>query len=245
MNGHCPQVPGSPLRGRAFTLIEVLVVISIIVILLAVSIPTIKALTKGNGEKQAVNLITTLLANARATAISTHKASGVVFYEYPAPATGNASGTNSYAQLITQSGIDAANKVRYFVRVPGTGPQQLPPNIEVATLDYGSNLFKRQGQLSSDVGGTCRVILFDSNGQMVQYNALATDPALSGDQVAQAWNIAGASSSAGGTSSPGFLVYDALAFKTSHDASSSNDNTWLQQNADVLVVNPYTGTVIR
>jgi prepilin-type N-terminal cleavage/methylation domain-containing protein len=231
--------------GRhAFTLIEILVVMSIIIILIAVSIPTIKALTKGNNEKQAVNLITAMLANARATAISTHKTSGVVVYEYPSAnsAPSGFTDTTSYIQLITQSGIDVNSKFRTFIRVPRTDPQRLPKGIQVATLDTGTNQFRTEASTAS--GGRCRVILFDSTGQMVLYNSLATDSSLSTDAIAQAWNIDG-SGITKTASSPGFVIYDANLFNASHQANSANDNTWLRQNADILVVNPYTGTIIR
>jgi hypothetical protein len=42
-------------------------------------------------------------------------------------------------------------------------------------------------------------------------------------------------------------VYDAVLFNASHTAnpSAASDATWLQQNSDVIVVNAYTGNVIR
>ena len=230
-------------RGRrAFTLIELLVVISIIVILLAVSIPTIRSLTKSNREKQAVNLLTTLLANARSTAIATHKYSGIVVYEYPAATSTGSTDATSYVQLITQSTINGTGKIRYFTRVPRTTPQRLPQGIQVAMLDDSVSGFKNQASASS--GGKCRVILFDSTGQMALLNALATDTSLT-DPVSTAWNINGTAGVSQGTSSPGLVVYDASLFLASHNTNPSNDSLWLRQNADVLIVNPYTGNIIR
>jgi prepilin-type N-terminal cleavage/methylation domain-containing protein len=243
----------APPRGRpaAFTLIEVLVVISIVVILLAVSVPTIRALTKGNSQKQAVNLMTTMLANARATAISTRKASGIVIYEYPAVSNGKSNEATSYIQPITQSKYDGANKLRYFVRVPGSGAQRLPSGIQVATLDMGVNAFRTQAADTTtnnlQKGANCRAILFDNNGQLLLANGIATDSSLSTDLVAAAWNLNADSAVTKGSSSPGFLVYDAVLFNASHTAnpSAASDATWLQQNSDVIVVNAYTGNVIR
>jgi prepilin-type N-terminal cleavage/methylation domain-containing protein len=244
----------APPRGRpaAFTLIEVLVVISIVVILLAVSVPTIRALTKGNSQKQAVNLMTTMLANARATAISTRKTTGIVIYEYPAVANKTSNEATSFIQPITQSKYNGVTKVRYFVRVPGSGAQRLPSGIQVATLDVGQNAFRTQsanadGQNGGQFGASSRAILFDNNGQMLLTTGIGTDPSLSADAVAQAWNLHGEVSVTRGSSSPGFLVYDAVLFNASHTAnpSAASDATWLQQNSDVIVVNAYTGNVIR
>jgi prepilin-type N-terminal cleavage/methylation domain-containing protein len=251
------------MKRRAFTLIEVLVVISIVVIMLAVAVPTIRALTKGNSQKQAVNLMTTMLANARATAISTHKPTGIVIYEYPAVANKVSNEATSFIQPVTQSKYDGANKVRYFTRVQGSGPQRLPSGIQVATLDAGVNAFRTQSAnaetaAGGNFGASCRVILFDSNGQMLLANGIGTDPSLATDAVAQAWNLHGDQKSSGGniqqtrgSSSPGFLIYDAVLFNAEHTAAiaagneATADPIWLRQNSDVLVVNAYTGNVIR
>lgn len=251
MHHNRPSTPIARGRHGAFTLIELLVVISIIIILLAVSIPTIRALTKGNNQKQAVNLMTTMLANARATAISTRKCSGIVVYEYP-PTTDikNPTQATSFIQLVTQSKYDGIKSLRYFTRVPGTGAQRLPPAIQVATLDMGVNAFRTQASdtTSSTLlrGANCRVILFDGNGQLLVSRGIATDASLATDPVAQAWNMSADTVSLNkGSSSPAFLVYDAGLFAAQHNASGSTDATWLRQNSDVVVVNAYTGNVIR
>jgi prepilin-type N-terminal cleavage/methylation domain-containing protein len=254
---HTSRPTIAPPRGRsaAFTLIEVLVVISIVVILLAVSVPTIRALTKGNSQKQAVNLMTTMLANARATAISTRKVSGIVVYEYPATTSvTNPSQATSFIQPITQTAYNGSTKVRFFNRVPGTGPQRLTSGIQVATLDVGINAFRTQAtDTGTFLGGNCRVILFDNNGQLLLANGLAIE-ATNTDPVAFAWNLRGdpdqsttqvKQSVTRGASSPGFLVYDAGLFVAQHSTSGSTDAAWLRQNSDVIVVNAYTGNVIR
>jgi prepilin-type N-terminal cleavage/methylation domain-containing protein len=258
---HTSRPTIAPPRGRsaAFTLIEVLVVISIVVILLAVSVPTIRALTKGNSQKQAVNLMTTMLANARATAISTRKTSGIVVYEYPLTnSVTSPTQATSFIQPITQTAYNGATKVRFFNRVPGTGPQRLPSGIQVATLDMGANAFRTQAANTDTstggvLGANCRVILFDSNGQLLMANGLAIE-ATNTDPVAFAWNLRCdpeqsttqvKQSVTRGSSSPGFLVYDAGLFVAQHNATASTDATWLQQNSDVIVVNAYTGNVIR
>jgi type II secretory pathway pseudopilin PulG len=242
-----PSITGR--RSAAFTLVELLVVISIIIILLAVSIPTIRALTKSNSQKQAVNLLTSLLANARATAISTHKVSGIVVYEYPAVSNGQSNEATSYVQLITQSAYNGSSKVRFFTRVPRTTPQRLPSGIQAATIDVGVNSFRTQAvdtSNSDQYGGTCRVILFDSTGQLLMTNSIAADTTLKNDDpTVAAWNMNGDQSATRGSSSPGFLVYDAVLFNQSHHTPPVNDATWLQQNSDVIILNAYTGNVIR
>src|ERR1035437_4752104 len=130
-------------RTRAFTLIELLVVIAIIIILVFITVPAVKAMTKSNNQKQAVNLITSMLATARAVAIERHAAAGVVLYEesnmyIAASAVSRASG-QTYAQLIyaissTSSSVSGTFQVD-FKPLPQTIPQALPKGIVVACLD--------------------------------------------------------------------------------------------------------------
>ena len=70
-----------------------MVVIAIIVVLVAVSIPAINAMTKGNDVAQSQNMLSALIANARAIAISQGRMAALVLYEEgsgagkPAPQT--------------------------------------------------------------------------------------------------------------------------------------------------------------
>src|SRR5665647_3820610 len=90
------QPPSTSRRPRAagFTIIELVVVIAIMIILMAVTMPAIKSLTRNNNQKQAVNLLTSLIANAHAMALQTHMPAGLIVYEDP-----STKGQNS-AQLV-------------------------------------------------------------------------------------------------------------------------------------------------
>src|SRR4051812_39508316 len=104
-------------RRRAhpgFTLMELLVVITIIVLLIAIAIPAVKILGKNNGEAQASNTIRTFLANARALAISQHRQAGIVFFEETAA---NAPILHS-GQTAMQIIIEDYNQAQH---VPGPG----------------------------------------------------------------------------------------------------------------------------
>ena len=57
-------------RREAFTLLELLIVIGIIVVLAAITVPAIKGLTKSNDNGQSVNLVRAMLSSARAIAVS-------------------------------------------------------------------------------------------------------------------------------------------------------------------------------
>ena len=226
------------MRSRAMTLIELMVVISILVVLAAVAVPTIRSLTQGQPQKQAVNMLTSLLAHARSVALVTHRPTGLVIYEFPAS---NYTASTTYVQLIAQYSIDG--RIRNFGRVAGSGPRQLPAGVQVATLQGSNNFRKSTDQRDSK----SRVILFDSGGQMVLWNGLAPDPVLVPNEVVAAWNLEATPTAPwDAVSSPGILVYDAALYLESRTASPTLDaSTWLRQHADVFILNPYTGEVIR
>src|SRR5262249_7323242 len=66
-------------RFRAFTLIEMLVVLGMIVILLSALLPAVTSLSKANGRKAAMATLLGGLEQARAEAINTSQATYVVF----------------------------------------------------------------------------------------------------------------------------------------------------------------------
>src|SRR5947207_7439681 len=81
-----------PRRGRfrAFTLIEMLVVLGMIVILLSALVPAVTSLSKANGRKAAIANLLGGIEQARAEAINTSQATYVVF---PAFGAGTAQST--------------------------------------------------------------------------------------------------------------------------------------------------------
>jgi type II secretory pathway pseudopilin PulG len=72
-------VPAPRGRVRAFTLVEMLVVLGMIVILLSAVIPAVTSLSKANGRKAAMANLLGGIEQARAEAINTSQATYVVF----------------------------------------------------------------------------------------------------------------------------------------------------------------------
>src|SRR5438874_3163242 len=72
-------VPAQRGRFRAFTLIEMLVVLGMIVILLSALVPAVTSLSKANGRKAAMANLLGGIEQARAEAINTSQATYVVF----------------------------------------------------------------------------------------------------------------------------------------------------------------------
>jgi prepilin-type N-terminal cleavage/methylation domain-containing protein len=245
---------------HAFTLIEVMVVISIIVILLAVSIPTIKALTTGSREAQAVNLIRSYLVNARSIAMSQHRMVGVVFFEEN-PTNHNLADSPpaNTAQTAMQLIMEDPNQTSYSNGNTGfiyysRDRQYLPRGVQVATLnDDPTKIVNTGDESASSTSKIARCILFDDQGQMVLRSHLAR-PLSSGTDVGGYprlyldWNLSPAgTNNSQGVSSPGLIVFDMQEYQAQNftTSQSTQKSQWLKQHADVLVVNPYTGSLIQ
>jgi prepilin-type N-terminal cleavage/methylation domain-containing protein len=69
-----------PARPRAFTLMELLVVIGIIVLVAIIAVPSFRALTGGRSTEAAQNQISAVLARARTEALGLEEPRGVLFY---------------------------------------------------------------------------------------------------------------------------------------------------------------------
>ena len=72
-------------RSRAFTLVELLVVIGIISLLLVAVIPAVTSLSKSSGSKSAVSGLMNSLEQARALALTSGSATYVVFADQTTP----------------------------------------------------------------------------------------------------------------------------------------------------------------
>src|SRR5437773_9443057 len=81
------SVPALRGRFRAFTLVEMLVVLGMIVILLSAVMPVVTSLSKANGRKAAMANLLGGIEQARAEAINTSQATYVVFPTFGAGAT--------------------------------------------------------------------------------------------------------------------------------------------------------------
>jgi len=80
-------MPAQRRRFRAFTLVEMLVVMGMIVILLSAVIPAVTSLSKANGRKAAMANLLGGIEQARAEAINTSQATYVVFPTFGAGTT--------------------------------------------------------------------------------------------------------------------------------------------------------------
>lgn len=219
---------------RGFTLTELLTVIGIIVIILGVTLPSMNYLMKGNAQKQSINVVTAYIASARATAINSRQPVAIVFFE-EAIGTDRWDNNQTAVQLL-RGNASAGHMV--LSPIPGRDkPEYLPRGIRVATLASTGSV---QEVGNDDATKPCRVILFDGSGQMMLINNLIASETNQG--WAQSLN---SGSAADRSSTPGIVLYDGREYDSAVNDAGKDGATWLANNADLLIINAYTGNVIR
>ncbi|MCL2639901.1 MAG: prepilin-type N-terminal cleavage/methylation domain-containing protein [Phycisphaerales bacterium] len=251
-----------------FTLIELLVVVAVILIVLGIGAPTIKSMMRGNGQVQAQNAIRAYLATARSIAISQHRPAGVIFFEEST--TYLPHGKPRYGQTAMQLIVEDPDQTTttHTNLTPGNtvfiyhsrDREYLPAEISVAVLNDSST---RQVTSETIMGtSNARIILFDANGQLVLRNGVmrpreGNAPGQNDDIYPYAYGdwIRSTTGSVGrpdgvnsqGVSSPAILIYNGRAFRDGTKTSDTDEkkSDWILQNADILVINPYTGSLIR
>jgi len=115
---------GSRIR-RAFTLIELMIVLSIIVIVVAMAIPVWSTLSGNNSVATATNQIAAMLGNARADALYNHQMTGVFFFLDPT--------TGQFAMAEVQA--DLAPQGAGGGYYPSYTPATMSPNGAAAAAD--------------------------------------------------------------------------------------------------------------
>jgi prepilin-type N-terminal cleavage/methylation domain-containing protein len=128
-------------RSAAFTLVELLTVIAIMVIVAAISIPAFAVMFAGNNMVQAKNQLSAAVAGARTLAIDNHTEVALIFFEEPGHTAETA---YAYEQLSPGQGGQGTGTTQYFQPMPQESVQYLPKGVYVATLvgtadSYGVN----------------------------------------------------------------------------------------------------------
>lgn len=259
-------------EDRGFTLLELLIAIAIVVVVLAVAMPSVRALLRGSNVKQATNMINAYVASARATAMAAKRRTAVIFYEE----SGNYTTSWDKNQTVVQIAIEDANQDQYAARLAPSGSTEpagnfvvlipysqreyLPNGVRVAGL-CGNGKMSTADAL--DAATRARAIVFNADGQMEIRKGLACNfmpngsptpardsPLLTvGDWglIAVPATVSSPPPAASTTvvSTIGVIAYDSYLYGAQSFPTDTDRANWLQKNADVVVVNAYTGNVIR
>ena len=144
----CSLLVSRQRRRAAFTLVELLTVIAIMVIIAAVSIPAFAALFANNNMVQAQNQLSAAIAETRSLALQNHTEVALIFFEEPGHTDETAF---AYEQESPgQGGQGATGITQYFQPIPQQSVQYLPKGVYVATLVASST--NSLGTYNSDSG---------------------------------------------------------------------------------------------
>jgi type II secretory pathway pseudopilin PulG len=170
------RVPASPRPRVAFTLVEMLVVMGIIVIAIAMAVPTIKYLTGSKSEQAAQNAVAAMLARTRSDAIALQQPQGVLFTIDLA-----SDRVTLYQVVQTTLATDPAG-ITYLDLTPDRDPLLLPPGVRAWTI---KDPYVPAGIGATDPFPGYRYLGFNDNTSNAKsiYNATATDKALIGGVI--------------------------------------------------------------
>lgn len=220
---------------RAFTLVELLIVIGLIVLLMAVAVPVFRTLTGSRSVEQGTNVLSSLLAQTRNQAILNHESRGLCFYY--------SQDLDRYVAEMVWYDDPTGNPNRIDV-VDGGDVYPLPPGIGVSTgysptvrlysvpiTVTGMNTYYGTGVLNLPP-----VIMFNSEGQLSPANYW----------TAAGGNLTGKVGAAiPSLPTPAQYVLQLFDREPFENAAPANRGTWLDENATPLIVNRYNGTLIK
>lgn len=235
---------------KAFTLMELMVVISVIVLLLGMALPSISALFSSGADAQARNLVSGLLSTARARAIRDRRPTGVHFQKHHA--------ADDYWAAVVQLKIveiGTGSPQPRWCLCEGMFPSKLPGGLAIGEVanSYAANF----DQDAMDVFTTVTVI-FDADGRLytgdVRFcTAIEQDAGNDDDHKAKGQlftNITNDQNKARiwweTATKPSVRALCLVNSRELAGAVAANQGAqWLEANAQFLPVNPYTGGLIR
>ena len=128
------------LKSRAFSLVELLVVIAVIAIVAGYAVPAVTSMLKGSQLTQGSQMVVDQIALARQTALSRNRSVEVRFYKYADPETPGEDQKKSDTWLM--HGIQVFEILDNGAALPLGAVQRLPTNVII-----------HQGKLSSLIDG--------------------------------------------------------------------------------------------
>lgn len=229
-----------------FTLIELIVVISIIVLMMAIALPTIVTLFTSGADSQARNIVGTTLKAAQQIAITSRLDTGVHFQW-------DATNETVMIAIVQKKYTDTTvnpNVVKYdkYDLAEGCVPMRLPGGMAAGEVSnaWGNNYGTlTQANLPSFSTFT---VVFDRDGRLADRPAVVFNPAAEildvnnpSAKAKDCWE----SSTELTTGEPSVRALCIYNGKVAGTLSNATLPGWMDTNVQFLAVNPYTGGLIR
>jgi type II secretory pathway pseudopilin PulG len=239
----------------AFTLIELTVVISVIVLAMAISLPTMLSMFRAGADRQAENVFTAMCTAARTTAIRDGKYTCV---------TGQLGLSTSkvpgvfYLAIFSREPLSGSNNFRL---AQGFEPQRLPGDmclgaVSTGTISGGAGSGFSQSVVDEPNQFACFSVVFSPSGRVVSQidgaSKVQFDPPsgstnliFSPDANYGMWDLGLANAPGAGVSAVTLFSYGQYIARGRGNGSGSNDQTtrtgYLNINGQFLPINAYTG----
>src|SRR5687768_4420213 len=147
--------PSATPRARGYTLTEILVVIGLIVLLIAVAVPVLSALTGNRSTEAAENQVAAMVGQARAQAIALQKNIGVAFFVDPA------------SQRYTMALVGQQPGEQWVERLPDYDFVALPSGTGVQLINDDQSVNPNVGPAGRDRYARIGVVMFDGRGEAI------------------------------------------------------------------------------
>lgn len=237
-------------RATAFTLVELLIVMAIIILILVVAIPAYNAITGSRSIESAENQVSSFLGVVRSDALSLQEPRGAVFFEDP--------GTRriTMVEVFIQPKA-AASTANILALVNGRDEAVLPNGVGLQCVPTDTNPANSQDPTPPLSNGPQRyrwrqfgVVLFDGNGRLLIQDYRLPATSTTGDLGKR---LAGALHQAtdptvtipmpfNGISTIGIALFDGGTYGS---LPADAQPAWLEQNAVPYLINRYSGSLLR
>ena len=234
--------------GRGFTLVELLVTITVISLLVGISLPSMMALFDAGADKQACNIMAAQLMNARAEAIRNMTYAGVHVQLADHNAPGNSALENVCFTAVVWDDPDTPED-NMLTLMPGCSPQRMPRHIALGRID---SAYVTPGGDYKGLGGdglkgfTTFTVLFSSNGKVATQVAgqnlrfAPTDLLFTG--AGKLWDYGTAGGNTGLPGATALTIFNIEKFVFASDASDRAE--YLDINGMFLPINLHTGRLL-
>lgn len=236
-------------RG-AFTMVEMMVVLGVIVLAAGIALPSISALLSAGADKQSYNLISAQIRAARSTAMRNGTYAGVHIQMADGDRNPDLEGV-CFTSLVTLESMDTS--YAKFDIAPESKPERVPGNLAFGDLsNEKTQIFAGGGNgefdYKSPTSFTTMTIVFSPNGRLVRSVqgreirlSPGSDLVTSSGARTGLWTTNRTSPDASGTQDAEYGTAAICMFNYKQFDSANDKGNYINRNAILLPINIHTG----
>ncbi len=208
------------MKYKAFTLPELLIVIGIMLLLVAIAVPSLDALTGRRSLEAAENLISAVLARARQEGMLMQAGQGVIFYQDPL--------TDRIAMAMVYQPDPNGSPLRIDL-LPDREPVLVQGGVELRFLNNAGQ-YVLPG-----------VVWFDGMGYVRAQSYIIAANSMLGERIGLQQNVP-SGADVPPESQVGFAMFERQALA---NVPSEDQHQWLEENALAILISRSSGALVR